>query len=99
MNFLLDTNVVSEWKKPRPDTGVVRWLSEIDEDSVFLSVVTFAELRHGIERLPAGKRRKQLDEWLRGDLPLRFEQRILPVDLARSSERVVVALCISSKCS
>lgn len=86
MNFLLDTNVVSEWTKPRPDAGVVTWLSEIDEDSVFLSVVTFAELRHGIERLSAGKRRKQLDEWLRGELPLRFEQRILQVDGAVADE-------------
>lgn len=63
-----------------PRSGVVSWLSNIDEDSVFLSVITFAELRHGIERLPTGKRKKQLDEWLRGELPLRFEQRILPVD-------------------
>lgn len=86
MNFLLDTNVVSEWTKPRPDSGVVEWLAQIDEDAVFLSVVTFAELRHGIERLPASKRRKQLDEWLRGELPLRFEQRILQVDGAVADE-------------
>lgn len=86
MNFLLDTNVVSEWTKPRPDSGVVDWLAQIDEDAVFLSVVTFAELRHGIERLPASKRRKQLDEWLRGELPLRFEQRILQVDGAVADE-------------
>ncbi|GFE82797.1 ribonuclease VapC [Steroidobacter agaridevorans] len=86
MNFLLDTNVVSEWTKPRPDAGVVNWLSEIDEDSVFLSVITFAKLRHGIERLPTSKRKKQLDEWLKGELPLRFEQRILPVDGAVADE-------------
>jgi hypothetical protein len=86
MNFLLDTNVVSEWIKARPDSGVVNWVSQVDEDAVFLSVVTFAELRHGIERLPASKRRKQLDEWLRGELPLRFEQRILQVDGAVADE-------------
>ena len=80
MSFLLDTNVVSEWTKPRPDQGVTDWLAQVDEDSVFLSVVTFAELRHGIERLPPSKRRSRLDEWLRIDLPLRFEQRILAVD-------------------
>ena len=70
----------------RPDAGVVSWLSDIDEDSVFLSVITFAELRHGIERLPTGKRKKQLDEWLKAELPLRFEQRILPVDGAVADE-------------
>jgi predicted nucleic acid-binding protein len=52
VSFLLDTNVVSEWTKPRPNAGIVEWLARVDEDEVFLSVVTFAELRCGIERLP-----------------------------------------------
>lgn len=80
MSFLLDTNVVSEWVKPHPDPGVVAWLAEVDEDRVFLSVVTLTELRYGIERLPAGRRRKRLQEWLEEDLPLRFEGRILAID-------------------
>jgi toxin FitB len=80
MNYLLDTNAVSEIPKPRPNKGVLRWLDEINDDSVFLSVVTIAELRHGIERLPVGKRRHLLDEWFRNDLRERFEERILPVD-------------------
>ena len=80
MSFLLDTNVVSEWVKPHPNPGVVAWLAEADEDRVFLSVVTLTELRYGIERMPAGQRRKRLEEWLEDDLPLRFEGRILAVD-------------------
>jgi toxin FitB len=80
VNFLLDTNLVSEWTKPRPDAGVVTWLAEADEDRVFISVVTLAELRHGIERLPAGARRLRLDAWLTEDLPNRFEARVLPID-------------------
>ena len=86
MSFLLDTNVVSEWTKPQPNAGVVQWLAEADEDEVFLSVVTFAELRHGIERLAVGARRRRLDEWLRSDLPLRFEERIVGVDGAIADE-------------
>ena len=86
MSYLLDTNVVSEWTKPRPNPGVIEWLKEVNEDSVFLSVVTFAELRHGIERLAAGARRKKLDEWLRSELPLRFEGRIALVDGAVADE-------------
>ncbi len=82
MSFLLDTNVVSEWVKPKPDPAVVAWLAEADEDRVFLSVVSLAELRHGIDRLAAGKRRRGLDTWLREELPLRFEGRVLPVDQA-----------------
>ena len=80
MTYLLDTNVVSEWTRPRPNSGVIEWLDQVDEDDVFLSVVTFAELRHGIERLPASARRKRLHEWLRNELPTRFEGRIAPVD-------------------
>ena len=80
MSFLLDTNVVSEWTRPRPDTGVVRWLAEADEDRVFISVVTLAELRHGIERLPAGARHDRLALWLTEQVPARFEARVLPVD-------------------
>jgi predicted nucleic acid-binding protein len=86
VSFLLDTNVVSEWTKPRPNPGVVEWLGQVDEDEVFLSVVTFAELRHGIERLPVSTRRRQLDEWLRNELPLRFEARIVGVDGAIADE-------------
>jgi toxin FitB len=82
VSFLLDTNVVSEWVKPRPDPHVVAWLADVDEDRVFMSVVTLGELRHGIERLPAGRRRARLDRWLREELPLRFEGRVLAVDAA-----------------
>ena len=80
MSYLLDTNIVSEWVKPRPEPKVVNWLADIDEDRVFLSVVTLAELRHGVERLSASRRRTRLDEWLRHDLPARFEGRVLPMD-------------------
>jgi predicted nucleic acid-binding protein len=82
MSFLLDTNVVSEWVRPRPDAGVVVWLAEVDEDRVFVSVITLAELRYGIERMAAGKRRTRLDGWLRNELPPRFEGRILSIDSA-----------------
>jgi len=51
-----------------------------DEDRIFLSVISLAELSYGVERLPAGKHRKRLEAWLRHELPLRFEGRILPID-------------------
>lgn len=80
MNFLLDTNAVSEWVKPRPNPGVIRWMESADEDRIFLSVISLSELRYGIESMAAGARRSRLEEWLRDELPLRFEGRILPVD-------------------
>jgi predicted nucleic acid-binding protein len=82
MTFLLDTNVVSEWVKPRPNPGIMKWLAGVDEDRVFLSVITLAELRNGITRLPAGRRREQLDSWLSHDLLERFEGRLLSIGTA-----------------
>jgi predicted nucleic acid-binding protein len=67
--------------KERPNSGVLEWLSHANEDEVYVSVVTITELRYGVERLAAGKRRERLDSWLRKDLISRFEGRILPVDL------------------
>ena len=80
MTFLLDTNIVLEWVKPRPEPRVVAWLAEVDEDRVFISVVTLGELRYGVERLPSGTRKHRLDDWIRHELPLRFEGRVLTVD-------------------
>jgi len=74
--WLIDTNIVPEWVKPRPDVGVVRRLDEVD-DHIFLSLV---EIHFGVERLAPGRRRTRLDAWLREELPARFERRIVPVD-------------------
>jgi hypothetical protein len=80
VTFLLDTNAVSEWVKPRPDPGLIAWMEAADEDRVFISVISLAELRYGVERMAAGKRRRRLEQWLQRELPLRFEGRILRVD-------------------
>jgi toxin FitB len=80
MSFLLDTNAVSEWVKPRPNPGLVGWMESADEDRIFISVISLAELGYGVERIAPGNRRRRLEEWLRDELPLRFEGRILPVD-------------------
>jgi hypothetical protein len=79
VNFLLDTNAVSEWVKPRPNPGLIRWMESADEDRLFLSVITLAELHYGVERMPAGVRRTRVERWLRLEVPLRFEKRVLPV--------------------
>jgi len=80
VKFLLDTNVVAEWVKPQPDPSVVSWLDEIDEDRVFLSVASLAEIRRGIEAMAPGRRRDRLATWLADELPARFEDRVLDVD-------------------
>jgi predicted nucleic acid-binding protein len=80
VSFLLDTNVVSEWVRPQPDRNVISWLAEVDEDRVFISVISFAEIRRGVEMLPAGRRRERLAAWLAEELPARFEERILDIN-------------------
>src|SRR5216683_2240094 len=80
MSFLLDTNAVSEWVKPRPNSGLIGWMEAADEDRIFISVVSLAELHYGVECMARGKRRSRLEQWLQHELPLRFESRILPVD-------------------
>lgn len=81
MRYLLDTNVVSEWVKPRPNADVVAWLAEANEEDVFISVCTLAELRFGVASMPKGKRRDQLDQWVGSDLPARFDGRIVSIDI------------------
>jgi predicted nucleic acid-binding protein len=80
VNVLLDTNVISEWAKPRPEPRVVEWLAGLDEDRAFISVVTLAELRYGVERLPSSSRRSRLQDWLSTGLAERFDGRVLAVD-------------------
>lgn len=80
MSFLLDTNTVSELTTPNPNVAVARWIASLDEDQVFLSVATFAEVSRGVELLPSGIRRTSLTEWFRDELPTRFNGRILDID-------------------
>jgi predicted nucleic acid-binding protein len=60
--YLLDTNVISETARPQPDARVVRWLSQLS--TLRLPAVGIFELASGIQRLPAGKKREFLEEWL-----------------------------------
>lgn len=59
----MDTNVFSEPAKPRPDPKVVDWLRR-HEGQLYVSTVTIGEIRRGIERLPEGRRKRQLHQWL-----------------------------------
>jgi toxin FitB len=80
VNLLLDTNVLSEVQRPAPDLKVLGWLDAVDEDRVFISVASIAELRHGIALMDDRRRRAALAAWLANDLPARFAERILSID-------------------
>lgn len=80
MRLLLDTNVLSEVTKPRPEVRVLEWLDAVDEDRVFISVVSIAEIRRGVAQMDYGRKRDALAEWLAKDLPQRFDSRVIPVN-------------------
>ncbi len=86
MSYLLDTNVLSEMAKPPINEGVASFLSGVEEDELYLSLVTLAELRYGIERLAAGAKRSWLERWYEEDLLRRFERRVFLMDGLAAAE-------------
>ena len=82
MNYLLDTNVLCEPTKPKPNGRVMEWLAVTDEDRLYLSAVTLAEVQRGVSRMPSGVRRERIRHWLEHDVFERFGDRILSVDSA-----------------
>jgi toxin FitB len=82
MNYLLDTCILSEFTRRKPEQKVVRWVDTIDEEKLFLSVITIGEIQHGIVRLPDSHRKTDLFGWLNNELIRRFENRILSLDAA-----------------
>jgi predicted nucleic acid-binding protein len=77
--WLLDTNVLSELRRPRPEPKVVGFVSAQPLEQLYVSTVTFAEIRYGIERVDDAKRRAELNDWLTHKLRPMFESRVLPV--------------------
>ena len=80
--FLLDTNVISELVRRKPEAKVTAWVGATDETLLHLSVLTVGEIRTGIGSLPNPSRRMALGAWLDGELAIRFASRILPIDEA-----------------
>lgn len=80
MTFLLDTNVVSETVKPRPEPRLVEWFAGQLAPDLYISAVTLGELVHGARRLPDGRRRRSYESWIQRELLRDFEGRVLPFD-------------------
>ena len=76
MSALLDTNVISEWTKSAPSPSVVDWLDAVPEEATFLSVITLGEIRRGVNRLPNGRQRALLEEWLTGEMSCRIASKV-----------------------
>lgn len=77
--WLLDTNILSELRRPRPEAKVLAFISSQPLESLFVSIVTFAEIRFGIELVPDPSRRSELLDWLTQKVRPMFENRALAV--------------------
>lgn len=82
MSYLLDTNIVSETIRTKPNKSVIAWLDQLPGEALYVSVLTLGEIRKGIEALSDKRRREKLRLWLEHELPAWFEGRVLSVDLA-----------------
>lgn len=77
--WLLDTNIISELRRPRPEPRVVAFVATQPLESLFVSAATLAEIRFGIELVADASQRAELTDWLTHKVRPMFEQRILPV--------------------
>lgn len=78
MNYLLDTCLISEFKKPQPNPKVINWLANQIEETLFLSVITIGEIQKGVSSLVPSKKKTDLENWL-NSLIIRYNGRILPL--------------------
>ncbi|MGC1408521.1 MAG: type II toxin-antitoxin system VapC family toxin [Acetobacteraceae bacterium] len=79
MSWLLDTNILSELRRHRPERKVVAFVAAQSLDLLFVSTVTFAEIRFGIEQIADAGRRAALHDWLTHKVRPMFEQRVLAI--------------------
>ena len=82
MRYLLDTNIISNVTKPSPSEALLAWMSAQNDDDLYISSLTIAEIRRGVLEKPAGKRRDQLEAWFGGPEGPQalFAGRVLPFD-------------------
>jgi|LauGreDrversion4_1035100.scaffolds.fasta_scaffold65902_3 toxin FitB len=78
--YLLDTCLLSELIRKEPNQGVLDWIKDKEESSLFLSVLTIGELRKGIVKLKPSTKKKELTLWF-AELESRFKDRIIPIDI------------------
>jgi predicted nucleic acid-binding protein len=80
MSYLLDTNVISELVRPKPNKNVLAWFKDIPNDALHLSVLSLGEISKGIETLVDHDRKEKLRLWLENDLPHWFGDRLLKIN-------------------
>lgn len=77
--WLLDTNILSELRKPKPAAKVISFIGEQSLEDLYISTVTFAEIRFGIEQATDATKRSELNDWVTHKLRPMFEGRVLEI--------------------
>ncbi len=80
MSYLLDTNVLSELVKQTPSPSVLSWVDSVDNEALYISVITIGEIRKGVAGIQNVERQDKISHWLEVELPAYFEDRILIID-------------------
>ncbi|MDF1761188.1 MAG: type II toxin-antitoxin system VapC family toxin [Coxiellaceae bacterium] len=80
MKYLLDTNILSETVKAKPNKLVLSWLQKTSDDSLYISVLTLGEIRKGIESAKDPKRKQKLRLWLERELTAWFANHVIHID-------------------
>ena len=81
MKYLLDTNVISEIRKPDGNAKVKALVDSLRQEDVFISAISIGEICYGVEKLPESRKKTELLLWLTQKLPDRFDRRIIPLDV------------------
>jgi len=81
LKYLLDTNIISEFISKKPNQKVLDFIESLDEDDIFLSVITIGEIKFGVEKVDSKKKKEDLLYWLENSLLKRFDNRIVSIDI------------------
>lgn len=83
MNYLLDTCLLSEFLKRKPDQNVLDWFNSQGDETLYISVLAIGEIHKGIAKLVASRRKSEFQNWLES-VVFRFDSRILAFDISTS---------------
>ncbi len=97
MRYLLDTCVISELRAKQPNENVLNWIDRATDECLFLSVITIGEIQRGIEKLVPGRKKQELEEWLREKLLARFKDRILGIDIGVMLTWGIMVACLEKQ--
>ena len=87
MKYLLDTNLVSQYAKPKKDPRADAWFDRTNDNDLYLSALTIAEIWQGIDQMATGEKKTKLEVWAEYDLIMHFSGRMIGLSLDSATVR------------